>query len=530
MNRGEPTTRNVAQGAGEYMAETQRNQTGIITIVLLLAITLLWTIGWYWPTARHIGSIWWSYETFQHGLVVFPISAWLIWLRRKAIIGLAAEPVPWMAVPVALASAGWFVGELVTVNALAHLSLMTALVLAFVGVLGWEISRRIAFPLAFLFFGVPIGEFLTPKLMDYTAVMTVWALRLTGIPVYQEGLFFVIPSGRWSVVEACSGIRYLIASVMVGTLFAYLNYTSLKRRLIFVGVSIVVPIIANWMRAYIIVMIGHLSDNRLAAGVDHLLYGWVFFGIVIALMFAIGARWREDEPLPRKELAENTLAVSRRSLSSIALKALPTFVLLAAFPLALQRIDAAVPPFEVALVAPPPAQGWAMAEEIDLHDYQPRFRGQRSTVFQTYRHESGDVVVLYIAYYAEQRAGSQLITSSNRLNFKDDEADVNWQLVSRRAIEMPPGRITRTMLSDKGRLIVAWHWFWSNGSVETDDRRAKIAFAINRLTGRSDDAAFVAILSLADDVADDSRPRVSEFLEQHFGAIEGGLNRAKNSR
>ena len=45
-----------------------------------------------------------------------------------------------------------------------------------------------------------------------------------------------------------------------------------------------------------IVMLGHLSGNTLAVGVDHLIYGWVFFGIVIGLMFLIGARWSEPEP------------------------------------------------------------------------------------------------------------------------------------------------------------------------------------------------------------------------------------------
>ena len=44
-----------------------------------------------------------------------------------------------------------------------------------------------------------------------------------------------------------------------------------------------------------IVMIGHLSGNKLAVGVDHLIYGWLFFGFVILIMFWIGARWREDE-------------------------------------------------------------------------------------------------------------------------------------------------------------------------------------------------------------------------------------------
>jgi exosortase/archaeosortase family protein len=128
---------------------------------------------------------------------------------------------------------------------------------------------------------------------------TIAALQATGIPVYREGLNFVIPSGSWSVVEACSGVRYLIASFMVGTLFAYLNYNSWKRRAGFMLISIVVPIVANWLRAYMIVMIGHLSGNTLAVGVDHLIYGWVFFGVVIMIMFMIGARWSEPQVVRR---------------------------------------------------------------------------------------------------------------------------------------------------------------------------------------------------------------------------------------
>ncbi|TNY03004.1 archaeosortase/exosortase family protein, partial [Escherichia coli] len=70
--------------------------------------------------------------------------------------------------------------------------------------------RRIAFPLGFLFFAVPFGDFLTPWLMERTADFTVVALRASGIPVFREGLEFIIPSGSWSVVQACSGIRYLM--------------------------------------------------------------------------------------------------------------------------------------------------------------------------------------------------------------------------------------------------------------------------------------------------------------------------------
>ncbi len=275
------------QPAGEW-------RTALLSLGLVLAAILLL----YRDTAIAMVGIWSRSDTFAHAFLVPPISLWLIWRRRELLKALQPAPQPWV-LPL-MAGAGhrlWLLGDLVGVNGVTQLALVALLVLWRSGRAGgMAVTRAVLFPLAFLFFCVPIGEFLMPTLMEGTADFTIAALQYTGIPVYREGLQFVIPSGQWSVVEACSGVRYLIASFMVGTLFAYLNFNGLRKRLIFAGVSLVVPIVANWLRAYMIVMLGHLSGNTLAVGVDHLIYGWVFFGIVIMLMFMIGARWARPDP------------------------------------------------------------------------------------------------------------------------------------------------------------------------------------------------------------------------------------------
>ena len=260
-----------------------------------LVLLVAWTLFLYRDTAIAMVNIWSRSETFTHGFLVPPIVLWLVWRKRQVIAALAPQPMLGVFVFVAGVAFVWLLGDLVAVNAVTQLALVALLVLAVPAVLGLAVARLIIFPLGFLFFCVPIGEFLMPQLMEWTANFTVLALRLSGIPVYREGLQFVIPSGNWSVVEACSGVRYLIASLTVGTLFAYLNYQSTQRRVMFVIVSILVPVFANWLRAYMIVMLGHLSGNKLAAGVDHLVYGWLFFGVVIMLMFIIGARWAEPD-------------------------------------------------------------------------------------------------------------------------------------------------------------------------------------------------------------------------------------------
>lgn len=61
-----------------------------------------------------------------------------------------------------------------------------------------------------------MGEDLVSPIMEFSATYTVVALKLTGIPVYRHGSWFSLPTGSWSVVEAWSGVRYLIASVSLG--------------------------------------------------------------------------------------------------------------------------------------------------------------------------------------------------------------------------------------------------------------------------------------------------------------------------
>jgi exosortase A len=263
--------------------------------LIFLTLLSIWTLFLYRNTGVAMVSIWARSGTFTHAFLVPPIAAWLIWRKRQILALYTPEPNGYVLIGVVLVALMWGMGELASVNALTQWVLVALLVLAVPAILGMTVARLISFPLFFLFFAVPVGEFLMPPLMEGTAHFTVFALRMSGIPVYREGLQFVIPTGNWSVVEACSGVRYLIASVTVGTLFSYLNFQSIQRRIFFVLVSLVVPVIANWIRAYFIVVLGHISGNKIATGVDHLIYGWLFFGLVIMLMFFIGAQWAESD-------------------------------------------------------------------------------------------------------------------------------------------------------------------------------------------------------------------------------------------
>ncbi|MEZ5566619.1 MAG: exosortase [Gammaproteobacteria bacterium] len=137
----------------------------------------------------------------------------------------------WLAVTLMVpAGVLWVLGEVLEINLVHHFAAVMLLILAVWAVLGARIVRIIWFPLAYLLLMVPFGEFLVPTLMRWTADFAVVAVAATGVPVFQEGFVFSLPSGDFEVIKACSGIRFLMATVAAGIVFAWVAYRSWTKR------------------------------------------------------------------------------------------------------------------------------------------------------------------------------------------------------------------------------------------------------------------------------------------------------------
>ncbi|MGN6826163.1 exosortase A [Paucibacter sp. M5-1] len=488
----------------------------------LFALLLLLLLLLFRETGLAMVGIWQRSDTFAHAFVVPPISLWLIWRQREALARLGPQPSFWFAIPFLAAALAWLLGDLVAVNALTQLALVAMLVLSVPLVLGHRVAWQIAFPLAFLFFAVPIGEFMMPALMEATADFTVAALRASGVPVYREGLQFVIPSGNWSVVEACSGLRYLMASGMVGTLFAYLNYNSLRRRLVFIAFAFALPLLANWLRAYIIVMLGHLSDNAIATGADHLVYGWVFFGIIMLAMFMIGARWAE----PLESVALPTVP-ARPGSQAVWVGALLA-LLIALLPLsALTLLPGGSAGRAPALTAPQ-LQAWA-ENQTGLPDWTPIYRKPAAELQAAYIGQAQQPVGLHIAYYRGQTYDSKLVSSLNQLVRSEDK---QWTRMGSQgqalSLDGQDLRLRGTELRSAGTRLLVWQFYWIDGRLTASDVRAKLYGAWQRLSGRGDDAAAVIVYTVKDtDNAASAQALLQNFLQQNWGAIEAQLQQAK---
>jgi exosortase A len=496
-----------------------------------LAATIAVIVVAFASTAVTMIDTWYRSVTYNHGFIVVPIAAWLVWRKRAELAALEPRPAP-IVLPLAAAlGLVWLAAQYGSVNTLAQFALVGMLVLAVPAVLGIAVARTIMFPLGFLFFAVPAGDFLLPVLMDRTADFTVAALRATGVPVYREGLMLVIPTGRWSIVEACSGIRYLIASLMVGTLFAYLNYRAMWRRLAFVAIAAAVPIVANWVRAYLIVLLGHLSNNRLAVGVDHLVYGWIFFGVVMLLMFSIGARWREPDAgahAGRTARAATPAIPVRSELTPNPSRFWPAAIAAIAVTLVWPAVDYAtqVPTAEapLALHVGDPA-GW----RVSTNDtgYRTHYE-QPSAELRDSWERGGARAHLEIAYYRQQTPERRLPLGDRPLLGIDDRAWVKTTH-GRREVDIDGARlrVLETALhGSNGRDLLVWQWYWAGDAATGDDALVKLRLAWSRLLHRRDDAAAIVVYT-EDGEGVGAVDTLQAFTADAWPAIAGALRRAE---
>ncbi|SEN84962.1 exosortase A [Duganella sp. CF517] len=489
---------------------------------LLLMLLMLLPLAAYWSTAVSIEQIWARSETFAHGYLIVPISLWLAWQRRQRLR--AMTPAPFWPALLPLAGCGmlWLLADLGEVQVIRQYAFVAMFPLTALAVLGWRMARVIAFPLLFLFLAVPVGDSLIEPLMAVTANFTVAALRLSGIPVLHEGNNFMLPSGGWSVVEACSGLRYLIASLTAGVLYAYMTYTRWWKRVLFVAVAALLPILANGLRAYMIVMLGHLSGMTLAVGVDHLLYGWLFFGIVILALFLVGARWRDG--LPPALAPVSTPAPRRAPTARIAATAFGVLVALGVWPAYagyLQRSGGTAPPIGLDSF---PAKG---PMTTAFTDWQPAWTTPAASLRRYYAQQSGQVG-LSLLYYRHQTATSKLITSMNRLT---PMVNSPWNLAGGAVRnETVAGRtlaVRESTLHRADGALLVWHWYRIDGRATTSDSVGKLLQIRQRVLGGSDDGAAVMLFAPLGEHPDGARAAMRAFLADNLGAIDATLARVR---
>lgn len=412
-------------------------------ILLLLFLVSVWIIV-FWPTLVEMERVWRGSDTYMHCYVVPLIAAWLAWQQKK----MPKLGCSWLFLFFAIVTSFlWVVGFAGDINTISQFCAVMALQASFLAVMDRQSRRSYLFPVFFLIFLVPFGDEFNPLLQDITATMTVDILRIIGVPVFREGLFLTTPIGHFEVAEACSGLRFLVASFVIGALYAHLTYKSLFRQMIFLVSLLIASIIANGLRAALLIWMAEISNYKLGFGEDHYLYGWIVFGLTMFMMFWLGGFFAQSTAVDLK--VSSTATGTPTSNVNYLQPSIALVVLIALFgtiKILQQQIHSVEVPAAPHTISTPPEFSLTLESTLDSTFNDGINRLQMMT--------TDGVEVLYARYAAKQTKGELVNWNNVLFNRK------TWMVLEDTELQTAQGPVRKLLVSNMAgqqRQIISWY-------------------------------------------------------------------------
>ncbi|GAA0540511.1 exosortase A [Rhizomicrobium palustre] len=484
--------------ATEFAPAAKRISTWSLHLsALVLALIALGIF--YAPAIAAAVTVWWVSPTFSHCFLIIPVSAYLIWNKRDelAVLSPAAYAPALLLAPLVIVAA--FLGELASINEIEQLAVVAFAQILIWALLGGAVYRAILFPCLYLFFLVPMGEYLIAPLQHFTTWFIDHGLNILGILHYTEGNLIELANGKFQVAEACAGLRFLIATVAVGALFSYLTYNTPRKIFLFMLASVIVPIIGNGFRALGIVLLAHFSDNRIAVGADHLVYGWGFSVAILAVLMYVGLKFADEMPGAAPVLP---CALKSSPLVPVLLTAVLAMALVPGF--AVWRAEAAVPVNTNAFALPPSFAEWQVSAVT--RDWAPQYQSPDARLeFSLWKPETPPVSV-HTEYYGD--GGRHLISSANKM--WDEEI---WHPISQStanaSIGGKPIEFRELVLGSGGVSRLIWWSYVSGGDYTTSAFAVKLNRMRSAISG-GEGAALLALSTPVEGDLDTARKRLKD--------------------
>ncbi len=490
-----------------------------------IAALLLLTFVLYQQTISYLLGLWNQMQAgnYTHGYLVLLISAYLVFYNRRRLVALTPCPEYRAILAVLSASMLWLVAALVDIEMLQTVGLLLLLLSMVWLILGTQAARILAFPVLFISFAIPVWFPLSPVLQELTADVVFWVIRGLEIPALRIENMIVLPAGKLSIEEACSGLKYFLAAMTLATLYAYLNYETLSSRLVVVLVSAVAAVLVNILRVFIVVYLAYTTDMQHPLIADHLSLGWYLFAglVVLLLLMDVQLQKLRQHQLQRHQLqqhrsnghqqeAKTTQTLCNKGKSQFAVITLVAALSVSAGPVTVywlenqtQQGNYVVQPALISI-----AGEWS-AMDADEDDWTPQYRGAIAHKM-TFNNKMGQQIYFYMGLYPTQKQGEELINDLNRIS--DDKI---WYSGYQREKLYTIGerQVLEQLLEKKdGTQRLVWYWYNVAGQNTVNKYQAKALQVLGLIKGMRQ-ASVVAIAARLDGEPENTREILGQFVE-----------------
>lgn len=439
---------------------------------------------------------WAHKEDYQYCFLIPPFVLWLLWEQRGRLARTPRRP-SWWGLGALLGGVGLLlVGELAGEFFTLYLSFWLVVVGLVWASQGWARLRAMAFPLALVLTMFPLPVFLynqlSVRLQLLSSALGVRLLGLLGVPALREGNVIDLGPAQLQVVEACSGLRYLIPLGVLSLVCAHYLRASAWRRALLVAASVPLAIGANGVRIAITGLLAERFGMEVAEGFFHGFSGWLIFmgcfGALVGMMRLLRQEAARGAPAPPEAPRPAAGGATGWPQRLAALGALGAALAV------LQGVEfrERVPPRRPLAEFPLEVDGWrgrrlAMEERfvrtLDLSDY----------ALLDYRDAEGHEVNFYVAYYESQSKGRSIHSPRSCM----PGAGWHFGRMARARLRGPRGpvEVNLCLLSKPGQRMVMVYWYQRGERVLLNAYQLKMYVFWDALTRHRTDGALVRMLT-----------------------------------
>ncbi len=381
--------------------------------ILLSGLAVVFT-ALFWPTLATLHQRWMNPdEPYSSSYLVLVMAAYLIWKTVRSISISAVSPCLPALLIIIPAILAWYAGYVTQAQLLSQIFLPVILFSWFFVVLGWAIARGFLFPFLLCYFTIPVWGVLGIPLRTMAVIVVEKGLALLEIPAFISGFQIHLTAGVVEIAGGCSGQNYLISGLVIGLFYAA-NYLRGYSRLFCIVLIASFSIIANWIRIFLLVLVGHYTNLQHPLVNDHSNFGWFIFALVLLAFFML-MRWLDPylshvKDTGKLEGENSDIGVTGKTYRNIIVVTALTLFISAILPVyaykSVDKIENAV-------------RGMILPEDIIVNKearpyWLPDYQGY-DIAQQWISRIGGKATVITALIYNQQTQGKELIYGANQI-------------------------------------------------------------------------------------------------------------------
>ncbi|MFH2000516.1 MAG: VPLPA-CTERM-specific exosortase XrtD, partial [Planctomycetota bacterium] len=480
----------------------------------------------------------WAREDYSHSYLLPFVVLYLLWEKRAALASIPSSP-SWIGIiPFVFGLSLYWLGELGGEFYTLYLSLWFVVVgLAWLH-LGWRKLKATAFALFMMLTMFPFPSFINNKILVglrlISSQLGVWMLHLYGMSAYREGNVIDLGFTQLQVVDACSGLRYMIPLAVLSLLLAHWFNAALWKKTLLVLSSLPLAIAVNSFRIAATGVLYSLWGAEVAEGFFHGFSGWLIFMFTLPVLLlemwvlkklgsnAGGANTVEEgiEPPAGRQQAAGTGGRRSGLLQPVFMTAV---VLIATTFVISKGVDFREKiPIKQPLNEFPMSVGeWRgtrqMMEQqfIDALHFSEYFMAN-------YRNPQGQDIDFYVAYYESQRKGETTHSPETCLPVS------GWTFEQSGTAKITAGNdrsmeVNRAFMEKGGSRQLVYFWFPQRGRILTSLYQVKLYGFWDALIQHRTDGALVRIITpiYTAEKMKDAEARIQGFTREIVPMLNG---------